>query len=194
MYYLTLIFWKLSSKTAILVYSALLLLSLCTAFSQPNKIEDVAKKDLHVREVGKDNEGFNDKVFQRELEKLGWKKYLKWCSFTVSKWRKSSSAKEPNIVSGLARKFKTKKSISIQKVVREKMELPPGTIIIFARGNTIYGHVGIVLYWKGGAGITLEGNYNNRVSIVERKYNPAARQRILCFTLVEYGDGTTNYD
>lgn len=38
------------------------------------------------------------------------------------------------------------------------MELPAGTIIVWRRGTTPFGHAGLVEIWKGRSGTTIEGN------------------------------------
>jgi hypothetical protein len=61
--------------------------------------------------------------------------------------------------SGLARHFATRnKTIKATKVIAENMTLPPGTIIVWRRGTTPFGHAGIVDKWQGKKGTTVEGN------------------------------------
>lgn len=61
--------------------------------------------------------------------------------------------------SGLARHFATRnKTIKASEVIEKNMKLPAGTIIVWRRGTTPFGHAGIVEKWQGRTGSTIEGN------------------------------------
>lgn len=81
-----------------------------------------------------------------------------WCGAFVSYCLDSAKVTSFKIRSGLARRFVTKNSIKATKVLYENKELPSGTIVIWRRGSSIFGHVGIVDQWTGKKGFTIEGN------------------------------------
>jgi hypothetical protein len=58
--------------------------------------------------------------------------------------------------SGLARSFATKNKTI--KASTFNGQLPAGTIIVWRRGNTLFGHAGVVEKWNGTKGTTIEGN------------------------------------
>ena len=39
-----------------------------------------------------------------------------------------------------------------------KIKIPAGSLVIWKKGNTWKGHIGIVKSWNKGGGITIEGN------------------------------------
>lgn len=103
----------------------------------------------------------------------------------------------PTVRSGLARKFKTKDAVKASHVLRG-VEVQPGWVVGWEKGNTVYGHLGIVLEWDGKCGKTVEANtssgtYGSQrdgdgVWIRERCIEPGNYFRITWFTPVEYGD------
>jgi hypothetical protein len=77
------------------------------------------------------------------------------------------------------------------------MDLEAGTLIGWQRGNTIFGHLGIVKEWNGRCGTTIEGNTSapnsggsqfngGGVHTKERCIEPLAHFRITWFTPVTY--------
>jgi hypothetical protein len=72
----------------------------------------------------------------------------------------------------------------------------PGDIIVWKKGNTIFGHAGIVLEWDGACGKTIEANTSSGVYgsqadgdgvwIRERCIEPGNYFRIVSFTPVTY--------
>ena len=54
--------------------------------------------------------------------------------------------------------FKGKNSIPANDVLIGKTKVPPGTIIIWRKGETIYGHTGFVYDWGKRYGTTIEAN------------------------------------
>lgn len=71
---------------------------------------------------------------------------------------------------------------------------PAGSLIIWRKGNTLFGHAGFVLFdWRGATGMTIEGNTTAQprsdvegVFIRKRTIYPANYFRITNFTLVSY--------
>lgn len=105
-------------------------------------------------------------------------------------------AKEPQVRSGLARHFVTKKSIPASKVLLGIEKIDPGTILVWRRGNTIFGHTGFVKEWGTDKGTTIEANTSSGnqgsqsngdgVYIRQRTIVPGAAFRITDFTPVTY--------
>lgn len=131
-----------------------------------------------------------------------WLKYVNlrpgspYCAAFVSYCIGTSGAKEPNIRSGLARNFITKKSIPASKVLLGIVKIEPGTILVWRRGNTIFGHTGFVKEWGTTSGTTIEANTSSGnqgsqsngdgVYIRQRTIVPGASFRITDFTPVTY--------
>ena len=119
-----------------------------------------------------------------------------YCAYFVTLCIDSAKIKEPTVRSGLARNFKTKKSIKASDVILGKVEIPKGTILVWEKGNTIYGHVGFVFEWKKDKGMTIEANTScgskgsqsdgDGIWIRKRKIEPLNYFRITSFTLVKY--------
>lgn len=70
---------------------------------------------------------------------------------------------EMDIRSGLARHYWLKSPRhfrhTIGEVLAGRYSPKAGDLVIWARGNTIYGHIGFVLYdWNGDRGWTIEAN------------------------------------
>ncbi len=101
----------------------------------------------------------------------------------------------PSVRSGLASKYITRRSIGASKVLRG-LCLAPGTIGIYKRGNTIFGHFFFVVWWCGECGLTVEANtssgrYGSQsdgdgVWFRWRCIEPANVFRIVSFTPVVY--------
>ena len=62
------------------------------------------------------------------------------------------------IRSGLAARFITARSIRASEALRGVKRVPPGTVVIWRRGNGPFGHAGFVVSWDGASGETVEGN------------------------------------
>tara|TARA_R110000868_G_scaffold176609_1_gene414471 strand:- start:8151 stop:8600 length:450 start_codon:yes stop_codon:yes gene_type:complete len=101
----------------------------------------------------------------------------------------------PTVRSGLARKFKTRDAVKASLVLRG-LEVKPGWIVGWEKGNTVYGHLGIVIKWDGQCGETVEANTSSGtfgsqrdgdgVWIRKRCIEPGNYFRITWFTPVEY--------
>lgn len=124
--------------------------------SRSHETYKIAKGFVGVREEG-NNKGY---WVERFLASCGLRGGAQWCATFVNFCLDSAGVKGlPNTRSGLARNFITKnKTISAKKVLETNMELPAGTIIVWRRGTTPFGHAGLVEIWKGRSGTTIEGN------------------------------------
>jgi len=119
-----------------------------------------------------------------------------YCAFFVTLCIDSASVKTPTVRSGLARNFKLRSSIPAKDVLIGKVKIPPGTIIVWQRGNTINGHTGFVRKWYTRYGLTVEGNTSggntgsqsngDGIWLKSRGIEPLNSFRITAFTLVTY--------
>jgi hypothetical protein len=119
-----------------------------------------------------------------------------YCAAFVSFVLDSAEVKTPAIRTGVAQQFITKQSISATKVSAGTVTIPAGSLVIWKRGNTWQGHVGItVADWKGPTGYTIEantspsdaGSQSNGDGVYRkiRRIDPTAYLRITHFTIVE---------
>jgi len=86
-----------------------------------------------------------------------------WCSAMASYALDVAKVQEPDVRSGLARNFvyKTPNSLQIQaaKVLRGEITAKRGWMVVYQRGNTIYGHNGFITKdWTGADGVYISGN------------------------------------
>lgn len=148
---------KLSVRTLLLTLCLWLLTSLQPlSASHSLNVLTIAKGFIGTREVG-NNGGYWVERFQRCTKSP---KGAQWCASFVNFCLDSAGVKGlPFTGSGLARHFATRnKTIKATEVIAKDMQLPPGTIIVWRRGTTPFGHAGIVNTWKGKKGTTVEGN------------------------------------
>jgi len=106
--------------------------------------------------IGVKENGYNDGV-ERFLKSVGRKKGDSWCAAFVSYCLTVTNHPFP-VRSGLARSFVVKKSILATKVLQGQKQVETGDLIIWQRGNTIFGHVGFVISQNGKYFTTIEGN------------------------------------
>lgn len=148
---------KLSVRTLSLTLCFLSVISLqpLSASLSP-KVLLIAKGFIGTKEEG-NNGGYWVRRFQASTKSP---KGAQWCASFVNFCLDSAGVKGlPFTGSGLARHFATRnKTIKATEVLSKGMTLPPGTIIVWRRGTTPFGHAGIVDTWKGKEGTTVEGN------------------------------------
>jgi len=160
------------------------------ASEQANKVYNVAKSYVGVTETKNNSSPIIDKF----IKHLGLKPGIQWCACFVTYCL--DSAKTKNMPrTALARNFITKKSIKSSQVIYSNMIIPKGSIVIWRRGNTIFGHVGFINNWQGNKGTTIEGNtspdntknqYNgDGVYHKQRVISPLNYFRITNFTIYE---------
>lgn len=103
----------------------------------------------------------------------------------------------PRKRTALAQDFITKNSIEAKRVARGSIEVPAGSIMVMKKGNTRFGHTGLVREaWRGSSGKTIEANtssgaYGNQrdgegIWKRERTIWPTNHFRVSHFTLVTY--------
>lgn len=130
------------------------------------------------------------------LKRQGGAKGASYCAYFVSMCIDSAKVKEPTVRPGMAIGFKRKNSIPANDVLIGKVNVPPGTIIVWKKGETIFGHAGLVYDWGKRYGTTVEGNTSSGqtgsqsngdgIWMRKRSIEPLNYFRIICFTLVTY--------
>lgn len=130
------------------------------------------------------------------IKRGGGAKGSSYCAYFVTLCIDSARVKSPTVRSGMARSFKRKSSIPAHNVLIGKDTVPPGTIIIWEKGTTMFGHTGFVYSWNKSSGLTIEGNTSsgkkgsqsngNGIYFRKRAIEPANYFRITSFTLVTY--------
>jgi len=135
--------------------------SLQPSASRSREVYLIAKGFVGVKEEG-NNGGY---WVSRFLASCKLKPGAQWCAAFVNFCLDSGGVKKlPFTGSGLARHFATRnKTIKATEVISKNLELPSGTIIVWRRGSTPFGHAGIVESWKGKKGDTIEGNTSSGV-------------------------------
>lgn len=82
---------------------------------------------------------------ERFLESVGLQAGNPYCAAFISYvLDETPDIDKPTIRSGLASHFITDQSIDSKHVLRGVQKIDPGSIVIWQRGNTIYGHAGFV--------------------------------------------------
>ncbi len=123
-----------------------------------------------------------------------------WCAAAQSAWLHQAGVKSPLLKTGLARNyiFKTNKNsrISAGRVLAGIETVPKGSLVVFQRGNTIFGHIGTsTVEWTGADGIYISGNTSppggaeaSGGGVWEKpiKINPNSYMRITDFVIVTY--------
>lgn len=130
------------------------------------------------------------------LEFVGLKPGNPYCAASVSYWIGVSGVNYPTVRSGLARHFILPNSIPAFKILTGIEVAYPGDIAVWQRGNSIYGHTGVIDEWDQADGYILEGNTSsgNQGSQFDgegfyrrhRTIVPGAAFRITYVTRVEY--------
>lgn len=114
----------------------------------------VAESQIGVREQG-ENRGKDVRKYQATVAKgTGFN----WCAAFVRWCLDSSKATYPTVRSALAQRYITKKSVKAKHVAKGYVQVSPGWLGIYKRGETIYGHIFIVKSWDKMKGTTIEGN------------------------------------
>ena len=133
----------------------------------------------------------------RFLASVGLDPGYPWCAAFVSYGLDKADADYPPVRSALSRDFVTSRSVKARRVITRNLTIPPGWIITWRRGNTIYGHTEVATQWKGKSGISIGGNTTppggegadwngGGVYEKERNINPGSYFRITDFTPVDY--------
>ena len=155
---------------------------------------DTAYSYLNVREV-RPNRSPQIDVFNRAVgNRLG----SPYCGAFAGYCLLKGGAKHPKVLSGLARHYLTKATIryTAGDVLSGRMKVHKGDLVIWQRGNGIYGHVGFAYSdWEKDEGLTIEGNTlpmfkemgkQEGVFVRLRKIEPYNHFRIVGFARVTY--------
>ncbi len=119
------------------------------------RVRNIAYEFIGTKESG-DNSGYWVTKF---LKSVGLRPGNPWCAAFVSYCLDSAKITTMKTRSGLARHFISKnKTIKATKVSFDNMKIPIGTVLIWRRGTTTFGHVGFTDQWQGKSGTTIEGN------------------------------------
>lgn len=134
------------------------LLLLCLFWQQQcwsdNRVVEEATRWLWVRESGR-NAGREVEMFQRSV---GLGAGAPWCAAFVSYVLDAAKVAQPRVRSGLAQKFIVKGSVPAKQVAKGYRRVEPGWLVVWKRGDSYGGHVGIVERWNRNDGETIEGN------------------------------------
>lgn len=149
-----------------------------------------------ITEVGANNRG---PEVGRFLRAVGLDEGFPWCAAFTSYIMDKSGATSPTIRSGRAQAFITDDSISARTVTRLGGDPPPGSIAVWKRGDTIFGHTDFVLSYDAAArsvevlggnvraprelGIERSGVFRRTAAI-----SPGSHFRITHFTPVTYAE------
>jgi hypothetical protein len=124
-----------------------------------------------------------------------------WCSAFLSFVLDEAEVLMPSVRSGLARNFvyqsPQKSIIPAGRVLAGVADVPEGSIVVFQRGNTKFGHNGInTELWSGASGVYISGNTSPPSGGSEAagggvwektsRINPNAVLQIREFVIVEY--------
>lgn len=171
----------------------LLLLPLLSLHSQLPKHLEIAKS--YVGTVEKTGQNDGEKI-EYIIKRGGGAKGASYCAYFVTMCIDSAKVKEPTVRPGMAIGFKRKNSIPANDVLIGKVKVPAGTIIVWRKGETIFGHAGLVYDWGKKYGTTVEGNTSSGqtgsqsngdgIWMRKRSIEPLNYFRIVCFTLVKY--------
>lgn len=131
---------------------------------------------------------------ERFLANVGLRGGNPYCAAFVSYSLDAASVAAPSVRSALASDFILPTSIRSLDVLRGAVAPPSGSIIVWRKGNTIFGHAGLVIEWDGASGRTIEANTSSGVhgnqrdgeGIYERDrtIQPGSYFRITNFTVV----------
>jgi len=86
-----------------------------------------------------------------------------WCAAALSAWLHQAEVEEPLLRTGLARNYvyKTPERLHITagRVLAGVETVPTGSLVVYGRGNTIFGHIGAnTEEWEGQRGVYISGN------------------------------------
>ena len=153
---------------------------------------DFARRFVGVTEVTRNSSPEIDRM----LAYVGLRPGTPYCAAFVSYVIGNAGAVFPTVRSGLASNFITARSIRASDVLIGIRTVPPGSIVIWRRGNTIFGHAGFAESWQKDSGRTIEantssgniGSQSDGDGIYERtrRIVPGSHFRIVSFTPVKY--------
>lgn len=86
-----------------------------------------------------------------------------WCAAVQSAWLDQAGVSEPRLKTGLARNYvyqtPQRLHIAAGRVLAGVERVPPGSLVVYKRGETIFGHIGAATEeWQGQYGVYISGN------------------------------------
>ena len=86
-----------------------------------------------------------------------------WCAASQSIWLHQAGVKEPLLKTGLARNYvyqtPSRLHVSAGRVLIGAITMPAGSLAIYQRGDTRFGHIGTITEpWTGERGMYISGN------------------------------------
>lgn len=156
---------------------------------------DLAESYIGTTELTGNNDGLEVEQF---LGSVGLSKGNPYCAAFISYiLDETPGIKSPTIRTALASKFITNESIDARHVLRGTQVIPDGTIVIWQKGNTIFGHAGFVesqlsrsefttIEANTGSGTYGDQSDGDGVWRRQRSIVPGNYFRITKFTRVEY--------
>lgn len=100
----------------------------------------------------------------RYLGSVGLPAGYAWCAAFMA-WCLDAGGNTdlPAVRSARARDYITRRSVEARDVALGRVTPTFGWLVIFKRGNRGLGHIGLVIWWSGRCGITIEGNTSSGV-------------------------------
>ena len=141
-----------------------MLISFAPVFASPQVDDKISALNIAQSLVGVKEEKKNGGYWvDKFLRSVGLRSGNQWCGAFVGFCLDSAKVSSLKVRSGLARRYVTKNSIKATEVLRRNMVIPSGSILVWRRGTTMFGHVGFVKQWKGKTGTTIEGNTSSGI-------------------------------
>lgn len=174
----------------VLVLSSAVLYSLPSNNSSNCKVVSIAKSFDGIKETGKNRGSFIDKLNRFTKVPLGSPYCASFVSFVIDSANKITPIKY-KVKSALAQKLRNKLTYSAKMVLDGKRYPKASEVVIWQKGNTQFGHAGIVTKdWTETKGETIQANTNksaesrdgNGIYIKMAKINPFSYFRIVAFT------------
>lgn len=116
---------------------------------------DTAQSYVGTTERGGNNNGPEVRAF---LRSVGLGPGYPWCAAFVSYCLTAAGVEYPTKRTAGARAFISDRSVTATDVLYGRATVKPGWLVIWRRGNSWAGHIGIVTTWGKASGATIEGN------------------------------------
>jgi len=146
---------------AVALLALALLLAPAVATGQTCPTDRPAVVDSAMQEVGVtetppgSNKGARIETY---MASVGLSDGYSWCA-GFTRWAMDQAGVErPGVRSAAATDYVTDRSIDATRVLRGAKDVPAGALVIWRRGDTWRGHIGLVRRWQQQCGQTVEGN------------------------------------
>jgi len=143
---------------AVTLLALALLLAPAVASGQPcprPAIVDTAMQEVGEKEVGGPNEG---PAIRRYMAAVNLSDGYPWCAGLVRWAMDQAGLNAPPVRSAAATDYIIKDSKDATDVLRGMSSAESGDLVVWRRGDTWRGHIGIVRSWQQQCGRTVEGN------------------------------------